>query len=266
VAEEIFLTRNVPRCLADSIVYRFIVNRLFQIILATSFAVQFGKAQIALDFDAVSQPGSSVYGIGEIYEEDGFVVVSKAGLSTIGAASPFFNGSTALFCNDDIGQIGLCRTNSAAFDLHSLELSKVQYPQSGWLLFVGYRGASLVASNNVYVDLGSVPQTVLFAEFTNLTEVQWLATPLIHQFDKIVVTPSADLPPTPKLNITGIDSIVLLQTSYLQIGKVYSLERSTDLRSWTNLGQFTAYNTTVEKAAFFEPDQPHVFFRLSWAG
>lgn len=144
-----------------------------------------------LDFETLSHADELVADAGHVYAEDGFQLanLSSYGFGAYGTLNPFFNGSTALFNDNDAGLTTLSQAGNGAFALYSVDLAAM-YPgfaEDGVdVTFTGLKtdGTSLTQTFHV---LDGAPQTLSFAGFTNLASVSWTNDAMYHQFDNINV-------------------------------------------------------------------------------
>jgi hypothetical protein len=219
-----------------------------------------------LRFETLAQPGTSLSYWGQFYGENGFTLACVNG--TFGFAayqtnSPYFGGSTALFNDSSSDYTSLAPTDGGLFDFISVDLSKLQYSWTGPINFVGYRGTAQVVSVTLNFDPDAGIQRFIATNFVRLSEVRWPAV-IPHQFDNVTVCARPGVVPTPQFQVVQSDCIVMLRGSYLRLGQSYSVQKSTDARTWTNAGSIIASSTIRDWAEMNVPQQTNAFYRLRW--
>lgn len=178
------------------------LGRLFGA-LAVVMAVAAHAETLTIDFEDLSQTGTSANYVASGYESLGYSFTSN--IDPIFADQAFgswntgdvsFNGSTALFNNFDPsatqGSITtLRRVDGTLFALEAIDLGPwradtlIDTP----VLFEGIKANGTIVTARFTVPPALTPATYTFqSTFSNLASVRWENQPPLHQFDNLVVT------------------------------------------------------------------------------
>jgi hypothetical protein len=219
-------------------------------------------------FQDFAQAGKGILNVGHGVREGGMILST---LSTEGRANDFvawrtndscYRGSAALANEHSYGTTVLSRTNGAAFDFLSIDLTGFQAFHSGLVTFYGFRGFDCVV-NESFMFAGGEFQTFRALRLTNVTEIRWdqnsSATP---QFDNITVVFDANLPMAqPVIHLRHKD-VVFLDIAGLVVNASYSLEYSSDSANWIRERTFSS-SSTINFPGFISSAVPaHRFYRV----
>ena len=101
--------------------------------------------------------------------------------------------------NNTESDTSLSREDGGEFDFLAIDLAKSQYPQSGPIRFLGYRGKRRGGQRNPSTCDGQLVSNIspAVSAFVKLTEVRWAQQPPRHQFDNVQVRQNGGAGPGP---------------------------------------------------------------------
>jgi hypothetical protein len=249
--------------------------KLLQMVLVAVICggIPLAKAEI-IDFQSLeSSTVISYIGIGRIYCEDGFVISSwrddsRHGFAYFTTSSSSYPGSTALFNNSTYDTTCLSREDAGYFRMTSIALTPLgPLDPNTSITFFGYRGTNLVGSCSALVS--NVTTTFALSNLNHVTEVRWTSQYPATQFDNIQVEPEVSSLPEPKLTIRKLQRYsgfgeIYFNLEYLQVGKTYIVQRSTNMVDWVDSATLFPYTTQREYGEFFDDTTTtRLFYRLT---
>ena len=145
-----------------------------------------------IDFESLETAGTDVTDVGRFYVEDGFRLTTSG---NAGFQSPqtentnWFAGSTGLYDNTIGARTFLAAIDGSAFDLTSIDLSRVSLTISGGATvnFIGDKADGTQVFQSFTVGFELAFDTFTFEGFDDLLFVSWAQERPFHQFDNIVI-------------------------------------------------------------------------------
>lgn len=151
-----------------------------------------GPAQAkTMDFEFLQVPTADTYSFGNLYVEDGFMLLNAGpgSLSYYGTLAADFAGSVGMFASSPASIVTLAAVNGRMLSLKSIALAPLVLGSGpAAVTFTGYETDGGVVSQTFNVGPSSAFTTFTFGdEFKRLSHVQWSQSAVGHQFDNIEV-------------------------------------------------------------------------------